>query len=437
MTLLLEQAMTTLEAAAPLAAPVPVAATATARFTGSRPAFTRLMIRGAVLQALTLGIYRFWLTTDARRFLWANTEIDGDPLDYTGTATELLIGFLFALAILVPIYVLFFIAGLELGLYSQVAGVAAFGFLTLFGQYALYRARRYRLTRTVYRGIRFHQDGSALAYVARTLAWAIPVVLTLGLAYPFAQASLERYKVGHTLYGDLRGRFAGSGGRLFLRGLFMWLLTIGPFVAAVAVSIAGIDWLPLFEDLSRQRFEDFEQATAIHPGLAIAATAVPGAFSCSLLAALVLYPAFQGMVLKWWLAGLRFGDVTVATSLRKRQLYGAYVRFVLLAIAIALALAVAVAAIVMGAGITFAGVTDLGRAPTQIGIAIASVAFYLVIALALWVCWQVAVKLAIWRLTVDSVTLENFSAIARVRAGGEAASAVGEGLADALGSGGF
>jgi uncharacterized membrane protein YjgN (DUF898 family) len=429
--------MTTLEAAAPHVVPPPVAATVAARFTGPRPVFTRLMIRGAVLQALTLGIYRFWLITDARRFLWANTEIDGDSLDYTGTATELLIGFLFAVAILVPIYVLFFIAGLELGLYSQIAGVAAFGFLTLFGQYALYRARRYRLTRTVYRGLRFHQDGSAFAYAARMFAWTVPVVLTLGLAYPFAQASLERYKVGHTLYGDLRGRFTGSGVRLFGRGLFMWLLTIGPLVAAMVMSVLGIDWLPLFEDLSRERFEDFEQAAAIHPGLAFAAAAVPSAFAWTMLAALVLYPAFQGMVLKWWLAGLRFGEVSVETSLRTRRLYGAYVRFVLLAIAFALAIAILVAVIVMAAGITLAGVTDLGTAPTQIGIAIASVAFYLVIVLSLWVCWQVAVKLAIWRLTVDSVTLVNFSAIARVRAGGEAASALGEGLADALGSGGF
>jgi uncharacterized membrane protein YjgN (DUF898 family) len=429
--------MTTLEAAAPLAAPVPVAATTAARFTGSRPAFTRLMIRGAVLQAITLGIYRFWLTTDVRRFLWANTEIDGDSLDYTGTATELLIGFLFALAILVPIYVLFFIAGLELGLYSQLAGAAAFGFLTLFGQYALYRARRYRLTRTVYRGIRFHQDGSAFVYAARTLAWTIPVVVTLGLAYPFAQASLERYKVGHTLYGDLRGRFAGSGSRLLGHGLFMWVLTVGPLIAAVVLSAAAIDWAAFVDDITRDRFDDLDQAVAVHPGLATFTVLVPSAFSWSLLAALILYPAFQGMVLKWWLAGLRFGEMRVETSLRKRQFYGAYLRFVLLAVAITLLLAIAATIIVLAAGGSFAAMADMGRAYAQIGIGLAVVGYYLGIALTIWVVWQVAVKLAIWRMTVDSVSLENFSTIALVRPGGEAASAIGEGLADALGSGGF
>ena len=35
---------------------------------------------------------------------------------------------------------------------------------TLLGHYAVYRARRYRLSRTVYRGVRFHQEGSAWRY---------------------------------------------------------------------------------------------------------------------------------------------------------------------------------------------------------------------------------------------------------------------------------
>ena len=46
---------------------------------------------------------------------------------------------------------------------GQLSGVIAFAALGLLGQYAVYRARRYRLTRTIYRGLRFHQSGSAWA----------------------------------------------------------------------------------------------------------------------------------------------------------------------------------------------------------------------------------------------------------------------------------
>lgn len=74
------------------------------RFFGQRRAYWQLLIRGAIMLFVTLGIYRFWLVTDVRRFLWSNTEIAGEPLEYTGTALELLLGFLVAIALLIPVY---------------------------------------------------------------------------------------------------------------------------------------------------------------------------------------------------------------------------------------------------------------------------------------------------------------------------------------------
>ena len=181
--------------------------------------------KGAMLEAVTLGIYRFWLYTDMRRFLWATTRVAGDTPDYTGTAAELLIGFLVALGILVPIYAALFglALSLDLQLPSQVSAIIAFLVLAVFGQYAGYRARRYRLTRTVFRGLRFHQDGSGWLYALYAILWWILIVVSLGLAYPWAQANLQRYMMRHTSYGKLPGRFEGSGWRLFLRGLPLWL----------------------------------------------------------------------------------------------------------------------------------------------------------------------------------------------------------------------
>src|SRR5882757_722938 len=92
-------------------------------FLGRERDYWRLMVRGAALLAVTLGIYRFWLTTDQRRFLWSNTEVLGQTLEYTGTARELLIGFLIAIAILIPIYGLLFLMAFDLGLISKFAGV--------------------------------------------------------------------------------------------------------------------------------------------------------------------------------------------------------------------------------------------------------------------------------------------------------------------------
>src|SRR5687767_4101902 len=189
-----------------------------ARFSGDERTFWRLLIRGAVLLIGTLGIYRFWLATDVRRFLWGHTEIAGDHLEYSGTALELFVGFLIAIAILMPLNLLFFLAALDLGLVGRLSGIIAFALLAVLGQFALYRARRYRLSRTVYRGVRFYQTGSAWIYAIRAVLWWTATALTLGLAYPWAQASRGRCILRHTYYGDLRGRFEGSGLSLFLRG---------------------------------------------------------------------------------------------------------------------------------------------------------------------------------------------------------------------------
>src|SRR4051812_48273508 len=108
-------------AAAPLPAPVAPQRSGLGRFHGSERAFFGLLVRGALFLLLTLGIYRFWLATDIRRFLWGNTEIAGDSLEYSGTATELFVGFLMAVALLVPVYILFFIAALDLGLLGQIS----------------------------------------------------------------------------------------------------------------------------------------------------------------------------------------------------------------------------------------------------------------------------------------------------------------------------
>src|SRR6266478_2242590 len=121
-------------------------------FSGRNSAFRRLVMRGALLELITFGFYRFWLTTDIRRYLWSRTEIDGDALEYIGRGKELLFGFLIATAVLAPTFLVYFVIGLEVERYKSFASVPLYALLFAFSQFAAYRARRYRLTRTVWRG---------------------------------------------------------------------------------------------------------------------------------------------------------------------------------------------------------------------------------------------------------------------------------------------
>jgi uncharacterized membrane protein YjgN (DUF898 family) len=423
-------------AAATPGIPLAVASAPAVRFTGDPRAYWRLLVRGSALLAVTLGIYRFWLATDMRRFLWANTEIEGQSLEYTGTPTELLTGFLIAIALLVPINLFVAIAAMGAGELGTVVSVLALPLLFFLGQFAIYRARRYRLTRTVYRGVRCHQDGSALRYAVCAMFWWSLIVLTLGLAYPFAQSRLERFKLRHTYFGDLKGRFEGSGFRLFLRGFPMWLLVIGPLAGAAAYTAFEVQWGAIVAAASiAASFNEFLSAIEGLPtNLTTAIILVVSAIVASIVAAAVLYPVFQAMMLRWWIGGLRLGPLTVRSQLRTAPIYGAYLRFLGFGLLFLIGVAVAglVAAVVLGFALAASSseTTEVVQAVTAIG-------FYVIVMLGFSAIYQATVKLALWRVGWESIALEGSEVLGRVKAQGAASSAVGEGLADALNMGGI
>jgi uncharacterized membrane protein YjgN (DUF898 family) len=405
------------------------------RFLGQRRFYWRLLIRGGMLLVVTLGIYRFWLATDVRRFLWSNTEIAGETLEYTGTPLELLLGFLIAIAILIPVYAGFFLAALDLGMLAKFSSVIAFAALGILGQYAIYRARRYRLTRTIYRGLRFHQEGSAWSYAFRAILWWIVTALSFGLAYPFQLASLERYKMRNTFYGDLAGRFEASGFGLLLRGLPIWLLVFAPLALAVGEFIGAVDWKALVEVLAQGGDNVMGKIEGSNPGLGAVVVFAMLMGGVSIAVAAMLYPAFQAIVLRWWSSGLCFGDLEVRSQLRMRHVYAAYARFVGYAILFSTAVGIvgAIALVVLGA------VTSVAKLGTggEILATLFLLAGYVVTALGFSTIYRATVLLSLWQLGMESLQLTGLSALEKVKATGRPSSAIGEGLADALNVGGY
>ena len=305
--------------------------------------------------------------------------------------------------------------------------------LALLGEYALYRARRYRLTRTVFRGVRFDQHGSAWLYALRALAWWATVIVTLGLAYPWQQASIERFKMRHTSYGDLPGRFEGSASQLFLRGLPLWLAVAAPVVIAVVAMVRLVDWDALSGVLAQGDDATMSDLIKGNPQLGLAAGLVFGAVGVSSLIAVVTYPLFKAVVLRWWISGLRFGAVTVTSRLRIGQIYRAYLRFLLY-----LLLFMVAVGLIGGIGIFVAG--NLVRQVhdsklNELFASIITVVVYIVVMLGTSTIYQVVVAAGLWRLGAQTAELAEPQALDNVHAGGTASSALGEGLADALGVG--
>ena len=169
--------------------------------------------RGAGLEFVTLGFYRFWLATDIRRHLWSNThDRRRCARNIPAAARELLIGFLVRWRSWCRSIWPTFSSASRPSAVKAFASIPLVAFFYLFGQFAIYRARRYRLTRTVWRGVRFWMSGSGWIYALRASLWGLLMIVTLGLALPWRAAALERYKMRHSYYGDLQGSFEGAAG---------------------------------------------------------------------------------------------------------------------------------------------------------------------------------------------------------------------------------
>jgi len=204
----------------------------------------KIFIVNVALTILTLGIYRFWAKTRLRRYLWGSVEIMGDRLEYTGTGKELFIGFLVVFfLILLPLFG--GIGALDMALTGEyeearavLAGAQGLVIVFLIGV-AFYRARRYRLTRTHWRGIYGAQSGSALKYGLMAITTYFASLLTLGLAWPVCSVWLKRYEMAHTWIGDEQPEFTPTVKKLYLPFLVVWVFGMVYAAVAVAVFVGG------------------------------------------------------------------------------------------------------------------------------------------------------------------------------------------------------
>ena len=395
--------------------PVPVV------FTGTRRELGGMLLRGYALLVPTIGLYRFWLTTWKRRFYWANTEIDGDPLEYTGSAFQLLLGFLMALAVFIPLYGLFFYLSTQ-SLEAAVAGYGFVGILLWFLMgYASYRARDFRLSRTLWRGIRCDQGGSAWGYALRRFFWSLLVMVTAGLAYPFMAANLWSYRYRNSWYGDRQFGFVGS-----------WKQLARPFyLAYVGVAVVGGVGLGM--------------GTAMG-GLPTGGTpTVEGVLVLLAAAALigVLWLYYRSRELTRMFSAVRLGTAALTVTVRMSSLLGQYLLFGVALTASYLVLAIG-GIIVLGAVASdaFAG----GEFDPQIfmqslqgsmTVLLAIVFGYLLLLGAFSLMVELFLGLGFWKMVANGAAITGIDSLRSVRARGEDTSLAGEGLADALNVGAY
>jgi uncharacterized membrane protein YjgN (DUF898 family) len=234
-------------------------------------------------------------------------------------------------------------------------------------------------------------SGSGWIYALQASLWGLLSMVTLGLALPWRTAALERYKMRHSYYGDLQGKFEGSGWEFFKRGWWLWLLAPMAFL------------MPLFAPF--------------------------------------IYGAFKAVEWRWWLSGIRIGGVRLESELPRSRLIGLYWKvvgwIVVLGLVFSVYLAAATALVASMSGEGIGEFFKSQEASQSILLLVLAGFGYLVFALALNVVIRVYLMRDLWVRVLESINIHGIEAAANVSARGELANALGEGFADGLDVAGF
>jgi uncharacterized membrane protein YjgN (DUF898 family) len=393
-------------------------------FTGTRSELFGLLTRGYLLMVPTIGIYRFWVTTAKRRFYWQHTVIDGEPLEYSGTPLQLLIGFLFAVAFFLPMYIAFFYLSTQAPQIALAGYAVVVAVIWFFMGYAIYRARDFRLSRTLWRGIRFNQYGSAWVYAVRRFLWSLAMLGTLGLIYPFMAASLWRYRYKNTWYGDRQFRWTGS-----------WKTIAGPYYV--------IYILLFLSTLGALAFMAMTPMVNTPYGQIFAPQSVLGFIFVGLLALLAWF-YFRSREATRMFSEVWLGEARATVKVRARALFGQFILYLLALIGAGLVVGVVGAMLApMFAGAFANGdsgsvAVDIARMAQSSWINVALLIFSYLASIAVFALMgEVFLGYGYWMLVARGAAITNADSLRTVRAAGEDRALAGEGLADALNVGAY
>ncbi len=209
-----------------------------------RPGLLKIAVVNFLLGIVTLTIFRFWAKTRVRRHIWSCIHINGEPLEYTGTGGELFRGFLMVFGLFILPYV---VVSAGLGLWlghdnPSLAGLQGLFFLLVYllWGFAIYKQRKYQLSRTLWRGIRGTLAGSAFTYSLTYFGAILAKGMSLGWATPVMDTVLQEQMIGNMQFGDATFKFKGQAGKLYPTYAVCWFLTL--LVIIVGVVWAGMEF---------------------------------------------------------------------------------------------------------------------------------------------------------------------------------------------------
>ena len=229
-------------------------------FAGNWREFAPIALTNALLTLVTLGVYRFWAIRREREYLWSRTWLLDDWLDWTGTGKELFIGFIFAVILLGgPLFILQFgIQALVLRGHD-IAAIVVSVITLLFFNFAVgvarFRALRYRLNRTYWKGIRGGSNEPGWRYGFSNLWKWIVNYLSLGAAVAWTMTTLWNDKWNQMGFGNHDFRSEARVRPIIVPFICLYLVPILLIIVSITFLLAQgtmVEGVYLFIDAPRE-----------------------------------------------------------------------------------------------------------------------------------------------------------------------------------------
>jgi uncharacterized membrane protein YjgN (DUF898 family) len=230
-------------------------------FRGSAWEYFRIWIVNLCLTLLTLGIFSAWAKVRKKRYLYANTTLDGTPFQYLAQPVPILKGRLIAAA---GFLIYYLSRNLFTFLLPWVLGAAL-----IAAPWVIARSSAFRARYSAFRNLTFRFDAGYPATFRTLYAWglipsiAVGIILSrngkpwilaiasliFGIYFPFWLCRLKKFIIEHMQFGGRPGAFSATGGQFFgiyfRAGLIMVGLSfpMGIFTAILASGSPNNIWL--------------------------------------------------------------------------------------------------------------------------------------------------------------------------------------------------
>jgi len=201
-----------------------------------------IFIVNALLIIVTLGVYYFWGKVKIKRYLYSQLEFDGDRFTFHGKGKELFIGGIIGI----------FILGLTIGLqhlietskdkYILAGSIILFMILICLIPMIFVLSRRYYLSRSSWRGIRFSFRGRIPSFYGIILRGVLLTIITFGLYSPYLRNRIKHFFVDNSNFGTQKFSYNGKGNEVFKQyaKAFFLYVPVTALVIFLVVSIIGV-----------------------------------------------------------------------------------------------------------------------------------------------------------------------------------------------------